>query len=230
MSSRTFAIGDIHGCDVALEVLLDALQPASDDTVVVLGDVVDRGPDTKRCVDMLLDLQDCCQFVFLMGNHEEMMLDACRGGEWAAGWLEYGGVETMQSYGNDVDALPVAHLEFLEFGRDYFQTSDTIFVHANLQPYLPLDRQTKRWLRWHHLTGKERPHESGKRVVCGHTRQSDGLPAQLDGWLCIDTFACGGQYLTCLDTQRDLLYRSTQSGEFAGEIPLAELAKPFEAK
>ncbi len=57
MSSRTLAIGDIHGCDTALETMLSNLQPTSDDTVIVLGDVVDRGPNTKRCMELLLDLK-----------------------------------------------------------------------------------------------------------------------------------------------------------------------------
>ncbi|MCH8828768.1 MAG: metallophosphoesterase [Planctomycetes bacterium] len=214
MPGRILAIGDIHGCDVALEVMLAELHPTADDVVVVLGDVVDRGPDSRRCVDQLLDLKQSTNLVFLMGNHEEMFLDAIDGGEWQQDWLNYGGAETLKSYGNDLSKLPEAHVEFFRAGLDLHQTSHEIFVHANLQPRLPLERQPGQWLRWTHLQGTEQPHDTGKRIVCGHTRLPDGVPAVLAGWVCIDTFACGGQFLTCLDVKENVVHQSTQAGEF----------------
>ena len=69
MPGRLLAIGDIHGCDTALGVLLDAMSITAEDTLVVLGDVVDRGPGTKQVVDRLIELRDLCQFVFIKGNH-----------------------------------------------------------------------------------------------------------------------------------------------------------------
>lgn len=221
------AIGDIHGCDVALEVLLDALQPTTNDTVVILGDVIDRGPDSKRCIELLINLRTSCRLVFLLGNHEEMLFDAGNFGQWAQGWLRYGGTETLQSYGCRVDEIPEEHMEFLYSGTGYYERDESIFVHANLQPGVPLENQNRQWLRWVHLSGNEQPHPSGKRVVCGHTRQASGAPATLDGWVCIDTFACGGKFLTCLDVERDIVYRSTQSGDVECEIPLADIAVPF---
>src|SRR5690606_3218672 len=97
---RTLAIGDIHGCDVALDALVDVVRPAADDLVVVLGDVVDRGPGSKQAIDRLLELRDRCRLVFLQGNHEDMLLRAIDGESWMGPWLNFGGRETLQSYGD----------------------------------------------------------------------------------------------------------------------------------
>jgi Calcineurin-like phosphoesterase len=225
--SRTLAIGDIHGCDTALETMLSHLQPAADDTLVVLGDVVDRGPNTRRCVDILLELRDSCQLVFLKGNHEEMMLSALAGREWATTWPVYGGRETLDSYDGSPANIPESHLEFLRHGLNHFQTDNAIFVHANLQPGVELNRQLSQWLRWNHLTGHERPHPSGKTVICGHTRLRSGKPAVLDGWVCIDTAACDGGNLTCLDADVFVVYQSNEAGDYDGEIPLDEIAEYY---
>ncbi|MFQ5730876.1 MAG: metallophosphoesterase [Planctomycetaceae bacterium] len=226
MSGRTLAIGDIHGCDIALETMLAHLQPTVDDTVVVLGDVVDRGPNTKRCIDLLLELRASCRLVFLLGNHEEMMLDALDGGSWSGSWPAYGGQEVIDSYGG-IGNIPEAHLEFMRSGLDYHETQEMIFVHANLQPDVALDQQDADWLRWNHLTGNEQPHPSGKWVVCGHTRLADGVPAILNGWVCIDTFVCGGKYLTCLDTDAFTVHQTNEAGDYQGDVPLGEIAVGF---
>jgi serine/threonine protein phosphatase 1 len=230
MPARTLAIGDIHGCDIALETLLNCVQPTTDDTVIILGDIVDRGPDTRRCIDLLLDMEDTCQLVFLMGNHEEMMLDAYHQGAWGDAWTRYGGVETLESYQCGIEGLPSSHIDFIQSGRDYFQTAQAIFVHANLEPHIHLDRQSAQSLRWTHLTGNEQPHVTGKRIVCGHTSQKSGVPAVMDGWVCIDTFAHGGEFLTCLDINRDIIVRTKQTGELEAEIPLDEIALVFQPR
>lgn len=76
MVSRTFALGDVHGCDVALDVLLDRLELSVDDRLILLGDVIDRGPDSRRVVRMIIDVGNVCRLDFVMGNHEQMLLDA----------------------------------------------------------------------------------------------------------------------------------------------------------
>ena len=218
MAGRTLAIGDIHGCDVALGVLLEKLQPTKADTVVVLGDVVDRGPNTRRAVDLLIDLQRSCRLVFIMGNHEEMMLDALRSRDMYF-WLSVGGRQTLLSYGDETADVPANHLEFLAAGVAWHETDDDIFVHAFLEPHVELDKQSPEWLRWYKIDGTEpRPHPT-KRVVCGHTSQKSGKPILGDGWICIDTYAWGDGWLTCLDVGRNLLYQSKQNGQYRGEIP-----------
>ena len=224
VTGRTFAIGDIHGCDVALDVLLSKLELAADDTVVVLGDVVDRGPGTKQAVDRLLDVQRSSKLVLLMGNHEEMFLNAIRNGSVRRSWLAFGGQETLESYGGSDELIPVSHLDFLKSASDYFQTKTEIFVHANVEPGVPLDRQSTAWLHWAPLTGLERPHTSGKRIICGHTSQRSGLPAVLDGWVCIDTWVYGAGYLTCLNVDTNEVFQAQQNGRFRNGFTLDDIA------
>lgn len=212
MSGRTLAIGDIHGCDVALETLLTILSITSADTVVVLGDAVDRGPGSRQVVERLLALAEDCRLVFVLGNHEQMMLDSLGGRGPVQAWLRYGGMATLSSYDDDPRKIPAAHLDFLRSGLDYWETDRELFIHANLDPNVPLEGQDAEWLRWTHLSGGEIPHPSGKRIVCGHTPQKSGLPLAFPGWTCIDTYACGTGWLTGLDVGSDEYYQANQSG------------------
>jgi serine/threonine protein phosphatase 1 len=211
---RTLAIGDIHGCDTALETLLAAVSIVPEDTVVVLGDVVDRGPGSRQVVERLLALAGECRLVFILGNHEQMMLDSLAGRGPVQAWLRYGGMATLSSYGDDPRQIPPAHLDFLRSGLDYWEADSELLIHASLEPGVALERQTEEWLRWTHLSGHETPHPSGKRVICGHTPQMSGLPLVIPGWTCIDTFACGTGWLTCLDLGDDSYDQANQAGEF----------------
>jgi serine/threonine protein phosphatase 1 len=220
---RVLAFGDIHGCDIAFDALLEVVQPTAEDTLVVLGDVVDRGPGTRQVVERLLELKDRCRLVFLMGNHEEMMLDAFQSGEWAGAWLGFGGRETLDSYGGTFENIPPEHLEFLAAGLTYFETETDIFIHASLDPDKPLEEQSPQTLRWDRITGFERPHLSGKRVICGHSTQPSGMPLILDGWICIDTCVYGPGFLTCLDTHSNELYQTSQEGALRTGFTVADL-------
>ena len=85
--SRIFAIGDIHGCSIALQSLLRAIDPKPDDTIVVLGDVIDCGPDSRACVQQLIDLSSRCRFILVRGNHEEMLFNALESRSERRYWL-----------------------------------------------------------------------------------------------------------------------------------------------
>ena len=222
-TGRTLAIGDIHGCDTALEVLLRELKITPEDTVITLGDVIDRGPDSKRCINLLLELKTRCQFRHIMGNHEEMMLDALYGGEWADAWPRYGGMEMLHSYGGSFSGIPDEHLEFMRNGQPYIETDTTIFSHASIRGEYPLEMQDKHWLRWSRIGRHCVPHYSGKRVICGHSAQESGLPLILPGWVCIDTCVYGdGGALTAIDVDNDLIYQAEQSGQYRGCHPLED--------
>ena len=228
-TGRLLAIGDIHGCHIAFDTLLEHLAIAPNDTVVVLGDVIDRGPGTRQVIERLLELRERCRFVFLMGNHEEMYLDSLTRAEMREPWLAFGGLETLMSYGEhaeDTGQIPADHVAFLRSGRDYFETETTVFIHATLQPGRRLSDQTHEWLRWNKLTKRERPWPTGQRVICGHTAQKTGQVWVGDGWVCIDTFVYGGMFLTALDVGNDLVYQARQTGEFRGPITLAASTEP----
>ncbi|MEM9364890.1 MAG: metallophosphoesterase family protein [Planctomycetota bacterium] len=202
LSQRLIAIGDIHGCRVALEELLQWIAPTQDDILVTLGDYVDRGPDAKGVVEVLLELGKNTQMVPLMGNHEEMMLDVLDGRESHHGWLRYGGVETLESYGfdGDMDFLPEEHSQFYRDLHDYFETDQFFFTHAAYDPGTDFAEQTIEMLRWHSLRqGIPGPHMSGKTAVVGHTANHEGEVFDVGHLVCIDTFCYGGGYLTAID-------------------------------
>ncbi|MBS0205653.1 MAG: metallophosphoesterase [Planctomycetes bacterium] len=222
MTHRVLALGDIHGCDVALETLLDRIELTTDDTVVILGDAIDRGPGSRQVLERIIGLQTVCQVEFVLGNHEEMLLDALAGVRGDR-WLRYGGNATLRSYGGTLDRFPDDHRLLLEQARSYWENESTIGIHANLEPGVDLANQQPQWLRWQSLTGMEFPHPSGRQVVCGHSGIPDGLPAIGDGWVCIDTLAYSGGYLTCLDTETGEIFQSQQTGAFRGGVFIQEL-------
>ena len=142
MLGRTIAIGDIHGCSAALDALLDAIRPRPEDMIVTLGDYINRGPDTRGVLDRLIDLGRRCRLVPLLGNHEQMLLEA-RSGLHPTTWLGMGGLATLDSYGpgRDLALIPEEHFEFLEGCLDFHETDTHIFVHASYVPDLPMGEQ-----------------------------------------------------------------------------------------
>ena len=218
---RILAIGDVHGCHRALDTLLGVLALTSSDTVVFLGDAVDRGPDSKLVVDRILSLRDTCKVIFITGNHEEMMRDAISGRGLLNQWLQAGGQATLDSYDGSLENVPPEHIRFLVSGSQFWESDTDIFVHACVESGISLNNQTSEFLRWKHIGGMESPHVSGKRVVCGHTSQTDGVPLVFDGWVCIDTFPHGGKWLTCLDCETDHVVQASQDAEVR-EFPLSK--------
>ena len=88
---RTLAVGDIHGCAAAFDTLLAMVNPGLDDTLITLGDYVDRGPDSRAVIDRLLSLRDRVYLVALRGNHEQMMLKGRKSALGLDSWLDAGG-------------------------------------------------------------------------------------------------------------------------------------------
>jgi len=140
---RVLAIGDIHGCTLQLDALLEAMSPAGDDQIVTLGDYIDRGPDSAGVMNRLLRLKRSYNLIPLLGNHELMFLKARTDRDWYAGWMKNGGDETLRSYGMKPDTPPSAllslipreHVEFFENDcRDFYETDTHFFVHANAHP------------------------------------------------------------------------------------------------
>ncbi len=214
---RVLAIGDIHGCAGALEALLDAVRPTLDDTVVTLGDYVDRGSRSREVLDRLIALSGQTRLVPILGNHDQMMLDARSGDPAKQWWLEHEewGVPTLASYwpGATLDDVPAAHWSFLCGCVPSFETSTHLFVHAGLAPDVPLDQQDGYTLRWEPFR-EPAPHVSGKVMVCGHTAQKSGRPKDLGHAVCIDTWPYGrGGKLTCLDVSTGDLWQATEAGE-----------------
>lgn len=184
------AIGDIHGCAETLDVLLDQLDPSTEDTLVFVGDYIDRGPDSKRVIDRLLELRTTHDCVFLRGNHERFMLDYIEEGSLNL-WSMNGGMATIRSYQRDGASVefPHEHVEFVRNTKIYYETDDFFFVHGGLKPNLTIEENIDRFdedvFLWErdHLDASDVAWE--KTVVCGHTPRPE--PINRERLLMIDT-------------------------------------------
>jgi serine/threonine protein phosphatase 1 len=231
------AIGDVHGCATALHALLAAVAPVPDDTLVFLGDYVDRGPDSCGVLNLLIRLSERHLVVPLLGNHEEMMLRARDGRAAFDAWLGADGDATLASYavlgdGGKLADVPDEHWRFLEDQCVPFHETDThLFVHASAHPDLPLAEQPGYLLRWEFISASAEPHRSGKTLVCGHTSQQNGRPLVLRDsggrafLVGVDTLGGGEGWLSCWEVNAGTLWQASQSGAVRQDfIPL--VARP----
>lgn len=209
---RRIAIGDIHGCSKALMGLLEVLAPASDDLLIFLGDYVDRGPDSKGVLNRLLQLQQECQTVFLLGNHEIMFRGAIQGLNPQL-WLQIGGAPTLTSYGGELQNVSAEHLAFLTECKPYFETDHHLFVHANYLAELPLAEQPEEALYWEHLSDRiPEPHSSGKHVFLGHTPQPLGKVGYFGHFTCLDTGCFANYWLSAVDIDSGEVWQVSKQG------------------
>jgi len=175
MNKGYLVIGDIHGCANSLRSLMNKIsrEILSNRLLVFIGDYIDRGPNSKKVVEILLELEELYSCIFLRGNHEQMLLDALHKGKETL-WFTNGGQDTLRSYGVDkANEIDDAHKEFYRNTRLYFETPDFFFVHAGVSPFKTIEQsieehQTEEFL-WtrSHLNADCSKWE--KTVVFGHT-------------------------------------------------------------
>jgi len=205
MTQRTFAIGDIHGCNRELKQLLDRINPdPSADAVVFVGDYIDRGPDSPGVINTLLDLKkNFPNLICLKGNHESMFLNYYLEGRDEELCMINGGGMTLSSYGLTLaDAragtgLPEGHLQFLASLPLYLETEECLFVHAGLRRGIPLLEQSPEDLLWIRDEFIYSDWDFGKIVVFGHTPFREPLVG-IDK-IGIDTGLIYGGRLTCIE-------------------------------
>ena len=216
---RVYAIGDIHGRRDCFDTLLgmidadDETRGRADTKLVLLGDLVDRGADSRGVIERAMHMAKSPKTVLLMGNHEEILIRAWEGDRKAAALFHrVGGRETLLSYGvteADYDAcdfddiadliaahVPVEHIAFLRSFVDQWQCGDYLFVHAGIRPGLPLDEQRPSDMRWIRREFLDDPRDHGVMVVHGHsiTEDVDERPNRIG----IDTGAFASGKLTAL--------------------------------
>lgn len=190
---RAYAIGDIHGRRDLLDTLLekidadDAARGPSKTSLIFLGDLCDRGPDSKGVVERLMQLSQAGpHVVFLSGNHEELVIRVWEGDRGSAGTFNRaGGRETLASYGIDPAeydtwdlgevtdatgrAIPAEHVEFMRGFREWHRMGDYLFVHAGIRPGYALEEQETTDLRWIRREFTESDEDFGMLVIHGHT-------------------------------------------------------------
>jgi serine/threonine protein phosphatase 1 len=194
---RVYAIGDIHGRDDLFAELIDLIRADNSArgpalvTLILLGDLVDRGPNSAQVVERAIRLRDeFSDTRLLIGNHEECFLAALTGDVRRLRYfMRIGGDATVASYWTGETSLdaatfeevaeqlpamvPQAHVDFLGAGEDVIEIGDYIFVHAGIRPGIPIEKQSLGDLRWirEEFLDDERDH--GAIVVHGHTIYDD---------------------------------------------------------
>lgn len=243
-SHRAYVVGDVHGRLDLLELLLVMIE---DDcrkrrkvstTIVFLGDLIDRGPDSAGVVEFLRSYRPAfAQTMFLMGNHEEVMLRVLDGdGELLAKWVSFGGAECIRSYGVDpaslkgmlpADAIellksrvPPNHHKFLASFADTLSFGSYLFVHAGIRPGTSLFDQSQTDLRWIRNPFLDDNREHGYVVVHGHTisEQVEQLPNRIG----IDTGAYRTGVLTALGIEKtERWFLQTENAKHSSEVALS---------
>lgn len=215
---RLLAIGDIHGCATALEVLLAAVDLRAGDTIIGLGDYINKGPETKATLDKLIQLFDKNILIPLLGNHELKLISAGRQGQPQNKAEVLVDRPTLSSYGErgnpgTLASIPEAHWQFVQqHCRPWLETEGHIFVHATLDADKPLTEQPDTALFFDKFKDPK-PHISGKTLICGHTPQRDGKPLNIGHAICLDTAACEGQWLTCVDVLSGQVWQANERRE-----------------
>jgi len=223
---RIYAISDIHGCADLLQQMFTVID--RDLTTIgprralhiFLGDYIDRGPESGRTIELLIERSMKHECVFLKGNHETFLLDVLKNPSQLQDWKKFGGLQTLASYGlrpslnpDEAEqseliwrlarAIPPQHLKFLSSLRPRFVCGDFFFVHAGVKPGVSLARQDEQDMLWIREEFLESNQDFGKYIVHGHTpvQQPDIRSNRAN----IDTGAYATGNLTLLTIQDDTL-------------------------
>lgn len=194
-----YAVGDIHGEADALREMLSLLPLAPTDTVIFLGDIINRGPDPFDCVEQVLAFARCHK-VFIQGNHEEVLLSYLEAGD-ADALLSMGGRATLDAYARAgypiqpgmTGSLPPAHAQLyaqlLPWTLPFYITQSHIFTHAGWNLSLPVARQSPEAMRWGGVKGADASRYT-QTVVRGHIPFPRVMLARRKGYIGVDT-GCG---------------------------------------
>lgn len=192
--SKTFVIGDIHG---AYRAFIQCLHRASfdyeNDSLISLGDVADGWPETSACIDELLKIK---HLTYIIGNHDLLTLEWMETGIIKEVWFNQGGKATMDSYKTEI--VP-AHVQFLKNALPYYQLQNKLFVHAGINPALPIQKQSLETLVWDRELARSalyffQMEIKGKltqfdEVYIGHTPTTFNKPIESCGIWLMDTGA-----------------------------------------
>jgi serine/threonine protein phosphatase 1 len=176
-----YVIADIHGCKKTLEALLEKMHVRSNDTLIGLGDLVDRGPDSKGVLDLVMGMPN---FTALKGNHEEMLLLAMDNPDECLGhWLVNGGAAVFASFDHMIEGK---YIRFMESMPLIIELPEFYLCHAGIGP-VPMDTPPETLL-WDRTCSVNLASTGGRRLVSGHTpTHIDDIRASLgNNKICID--------------------------------------------
>jgi len=181
---RTFIISDIHGCIASFKHLLyDVLQFSDVDRLILLGDYIDRGPNSRAVVNEIIHLRNRgYKIVTLLGNHEQMLLSASKFPENFTLWKRNGGERTCQSFlVDDISKMPPYYMDFFESLQYYHELDGCIAVHGGLNFEIDNPLEDLESMIWMRNTNVDFSKTNGRRLIVGHTPTSlDDIRASLD--------------------------------------------------
>ena len=212
MNNRFLVVGDIHGCPRQLEEILALAETYPDHRWVFLGDYIDRGPDSESVIQILSRFEG----IFLLGNHEDMLLDRCQQPTHPGTFL----------HRDDRSGLSDASIEWIRtVPVDHWETDDYFFVHGGLDPFRALNRQTREIYLWSRYAGDYHM-LTPKLVIHGHTLVDE--PEVVGNRININTgCGCGG-VLTALVLPEFRFVFSSPSPQFVSKREDARPASPFD--
>jgi serine/threonine protein phosphatase 1 len=188
----TYVIPDIHGRDDLLGEGLAGIRAHSNGDagiIVTIGDYVDKGPASRQVIERLLSgVADGWNLVALKGNHDAMMAGALRDPSKMAPWIEKGGDAALASYGGDPAAVPLGHLAWLDSLLPMHVDRHRVYVHAGVDPALPLDQQSETTLLWKRYPKGFSGGHGERHVVHGHDNFPEG-PLLYEGRTNLDALA-----------------------------------------
>jgi serine/threonine protein phosphatase 1 len=215
---RVFAISDIHGCfNPFYEIIVNTLKLKKSDQLILLGDYIDRGKQTKEVIDLIIDLnRKGFNITSLAGNHEIMLIDSYFDRELLPLWLVNSGMSTLESFGiQDIRELNSQYLKFFKSLRYYKIVGNVIFVHAGFDDSVPDPFADNRSMIWESRPSYQNPVLSDKTIIHGHRPKTityvRKLLAEKSKVIPIDTgcvydIQSGYGYLSALEVNSMTLY------------------------
>lgn len=201
VEKRYIAFGDIHGMYDEFMQLWNSIDIQETDTLVFLGDYIDRGPKSKEVLDFLMNLPVNNEAIFLRGNHEDMMLKRLVYPKMAYCWIMNGGVEAMNSFGTEkIDTIPKKYDNWIENKTVlYYQPENTniLFVHAGINPNFPIDEQSESEVLWIREEFINYQGDFGVKVIHGHTPSMRGIDIRHNR-INVDTGSCFGGHISAV--------------------------------
>lgn len=185
--TRLIGISDIHGEYEKLCSVLNKIDPKKEDTIIFMGDYIDRGSKSKEVVDKIISMQEICSCVYLIGSHEYALLHAQSDEYYNYLFWNYGGVETAKSYGSFENILKT-HGQFFKSLKYYYLTDKYLFIHAGLKPGISLENQREEDMVYIRKEFYSQKHSLPQKIIFGHTEFK--TPQVQEDKICIDT-GCG---------------------------------------
>lgn len=185
--ARLIGISDIHGEYEKLCAVLEKVSPQKEDTIIFMGDYIDRGEKSREVVDKIIDMQNICNCVYLIGSHEYALLHASSDDYYHYLFWNYGGNKTADSYGS-FDNIFKIHGDFFKSLKFYYLTDKYLFIHAGINPKYPLEEQDEVDMVYIRRNFYEHKHNLPQKIIFGHTEFD--TPQIQEDKICIDT-GCG---------------------------------------